>query len=70
MEAYRSGHNGLDSKSSDPEMGPWVRIPPLPPNKHDSFDTKVSETIVLFLFVKTPVTQGFSTQLPFGLVPL
>ena len=31
MEAYRSGHNGLDSKSSDQETGPWVRIPPLPP---------------------------------------
>ena len=40
VEAYRSGHNGLDSKSSDPEMGPWVRIPPLPPTKSSCFDTK------------------------------
>ena len=40
------------------------------PNKHDSFDTKVSETIVLFLFAKAPVTQGFSAQLPFGFVSL
>lgn len=29
-----------------------------------------SETIVLFLFAKAPVTQGFSAQLPFELVPL
>lgn len=40
------------------------------PNKHDSFDTGVSETIVLFLFAKAPVTQGFSAQLPFELVSL
>ena len=40
------------------------------PNKHDSFDTRVSETIVLFLFAKAPVTQGFSAQLPFELVSL
>ena len=39
VEAYRSGHNGLDSKSSDPEMGPWVRIPPLPPTKDVDIDT-------------------------------
>lgn len=39
-----------------------------PPNKHDSFDTKVSETIVLFLFVKMPVAQEVSALLPFGLV--
>ena len=49
---------------------PWVRIPPGAPNKHDSFDTRVSETIVLFLFAKAPVTQGFSAQLPFELVSL
>ena len=30
MERYRSGYNGLDSKSSVPEMVPWVRIPPAP----------------------------------------
>ena len=47
-----------------------VRLPSPPPNKHDSFDTKVSETIVLFLFAKAPVTQGFSAQLLFGLVSL
>ena len=40
VEAYRSGHNGLDSKSSDPEMGPWVRIPPLPPYEVPALDTK------------------------------
>ena len=40
MEAYRSGHNGPDSKSGDPEMGPWVRIPPLPPTKVSCFDAK------------------------------
>lgn len=37
-------------------------------NKRDGFDTKVSETIVLFLFAKAPVAQGFSAQFPFGLV--
>lgn len=31
------------------------------PNKHDGFDTKVSETIVLFLFAKMPAAQGFSS---------
>ena len=45
-------------------------VSPLAPNKHDSFDTNVSETIVLFLFAKAPVTQGFSAQLPFGFVSL
>ena len=48
VEAYRSGHNGLDSKSSDPEMGPWVRIPPLPPTKSSCFDTK-HEDFFLYL---------------------
>ena len=47
-----------------------VRVLSPAPNKHDSFDTKVSETIVLFLFAKAPVTQGFSAQLPFELVSL
>ena len=47
-----------------------VRVLLPAPNQHDSFDTKVSETIVLILFVKVPVAQGFSAQLPFGLVSL
>ena len=47
-----------------------VRVLLPAPNKHDSFDTRVSETIVLFLFAKAPVTQGFSAQLPFELVSL
>ena len=34
---------------------PWVRIPQSGPNKVDSFDTRVSETIDLFLFTKMPV---------------
>ena len=32
-----------------------VRVPPPAPNKVDSFDTRVSETIDLFLFTKMPV---------------
>ena len=47
-----------------------VRVPMPAPNKHDSFDTNVSETIVLFLFAEAPVAQGFSAQLLFGLVSL
>ena len=47
-----------------------VRVLLPAPNPHDSFDTKVSETIVLFLSAKAPVAQGFSAQLPFGLVSL
>lgn len=39
-------------------------------NKHDGFDAIVIETILLFLFTKTPAVQGFSTLLPFGLVSL
>ena len=58
-----------DSKSVASD-GVWVRVPIPVPNKHDSFDTRVSETIVLFLFAKAPVTQGFSAQLPFELVSL
>ena len=49
VEAYRSGHNGLDSKSSDPEMGPWVRIPPLPPPRDSDIDT-MSESLFLHSF--------------------
>lgn len=30
MEWYRSGHNGTDSKSVEPLLAPWVRIPPTP----------------------------------------
>ena len=41
-----------------------------PPNKVDRFDTRVSETIDLFLFAKTPVAQGFSDPRLFGLVSL
>ena len=33
----------------------WVRVPSGAPNKVDSFDTSVSETIDLFLFTKMPV---------------
>ena len=47
-----------------------VRVPSAAPNKVDSFDTIGIETIVLFLFAKAPVTQGFSAQLPFELVSL
>ena len=32
-----------DSKSFAGD-GVWVQVPPPAPNKHDSFDTKVSET--------------------------
>lgn len=31
MERYRSGHNGTDSKSVEPSLAPWVRIPHSPP---------------------------------------
>ena len=54
VEAYRSGHNGLDSKSSDPEMGPWVRIPPLPPTKSSCFDTKHEDFFLHLQTGKTP----------------
>ena len=33
----------------------WVRLPSSAPNKVDSFDARVSETINLFLFTKMPV---------------
>ena len=44
--AFEGGEN-IDSCSSMPEG--------VPPNKVDSFDTRVSETIDLFLFTKMPV---------------
>lgn len=31
MEWYRSGHNELHWNCSSRETGPWVRIPPIPP---------------------------------------
>jgi hypothetical protein len=48
----------------------WVQIPSSRPNKVDSFDTRVSETINLFLFAKMLVLQGFSRFLFFELVSL
>ena len=47
----------------------FTRIQSLP-NKHDSFDTIGIETIVLFLFAKTPEPQGFSVLLLFGVIEL
>lgn len=40
------------------------------PNKVDSFDTKVFETINLFLFAKILAAQGFSAKRHFGIVSL
>lgn len=59
VEAYRSGHNGLDSKSSDPEMGPWVRIPPLPPNHLLAFDTRLVGDLFTPLGGKSAGTGAF-----------
>lgn len=42
----------------------------LSPNKVDSFDTRVSETINLFLFAKMPVAQAFSVLCLSGKVSL
>lgn len=39
-------------------------------NKVDSFDTRVSETINLFLFAKILAAQGFSAKRHFGIVSL
>ena len=39
-------------------------------NKVDSFDTKVFETINLFLFAKILAAQGFSAKRHFGIVSL
>jgi hypothetical protein len=47
-----------------------VQVSSLRPNKVDSFDTRVSETINLFLFAKMLVLQGFSRFLFFELVSL
>ena len=49
---------------------PGVRISPLGPNKFDSFDTRVSETIELFLLPKILAGQGFSAFSVLGLVSL
>ena len=49
---------------------PGVRISPLGPNKFDSFDTRVSETIELFLLPKILAGQGFSAFSILGLVSL
>ena len=43
---------------------------PAPPNKVDSFDTRVSETINLILFAKMLAAQGFSAKRHFGIVSL
>ena len=47
-----------------------VQIPPSPPNKFDSFDTRVSETIELFLLPKILAGQGFLAFSILGLVSL
>ena len=49
----------LSSKLADPAK-----------NKVDSFDTRVSETINLFLFAKMLAAQGFSAKRHFGIVSL
>ena len=59
-----------------PEKGLWkdfwtgVQLPSPPPNKVDSFDTRVSETINLILFAKMLAAQGFSAKRHFGIVSL
>lgn len=47
-----------------------VRLPSAPPNKVDSFDTEVFETINLFLFAKILAAQGFSAKRHLGIVSL
>ena len=51
-QAYRSGHNGTDSKSVELERVPWVRIPPPAP----SITTQFLHWVVIFCcrFVKFP----------------
>ena len=49
---------------------PRIRVSPLGPNKFDSFDTRVSETIELFLLPKILAGQGFSAFSILGLVSL
>ena len=63
-DAHRLQYHEFGTKMSG------VRIPSLRPNKVDSFDTRVSETINLFLFAKMLVLQGFSRFLFFELVSL
>ena len=41
--------------------GVRVRVPLAAPNKHDSFDTNVSETIVLFFCIKNYDTEDYSS---------
>ena len=47
-----------------------VQVSSLAPNKFDSFDTRVSETIELFLLPKILAGQGFSAFSILGLVSL
>ena len=47
-----------------------VQVPPRAPNKFYSFDTRVSETIELFLLPKILAGQGFSAFSILGLVSL
>ena len=47
-----------------------VRVPPPAPNKFDSFDTRVSETIELFLLPKILAGQGVFGFSILGLVSL
>ena len=49
----------VDSKSTASDGVP-VRVRSPAPNKFDSFDTRVSETIELFLLPKILAGQGFS----------
>ena len=49
---------------------PQVRLLSLGPNKFDSFDTRVSETIELFLLPIILAGQGFSAFSILGLVSL
>ena len=61
---------GLTRNQFAGNSGTWVRIPPAPPNKVDSFDTRVSETINLFLFAKMLAAQGFLVLWFYGIVSL
>lgn len=38
---------------------PGVQVPPLGPNKNESYDTIGIATFVLFFLSKTPIAQGF-----------
>ena len=60
--------DALDLGSSVPDVQVQVLSPA--PNKVDSFDTRVSETINLFLFAKMLMAQGFSEKRHFGIVSL